>query len=112
MIEDKNLVKTKLFELKEHYVNNTELFDKLDGVLGGQFTVYESKLGNSFWMMFDSYCDIMADFLGIHPETLHWFIYDNEWGNNGLVVYNDGVETKVNNIDDLIDNYDSIKDVD
>lgn len=62
----------------------------------------ESDLELSIWAMFDAYTKLLGDVAGDIWNSLDWFIYDNNAGQNGLEAgLNEEASRPIRTLDDL-----------
>jgi hypothetical protein len=55
-------------------------------------------LGSS---LHDSYCELVAELMGVDIEWLYWYIYEDRMGETGLCVAIGGVTKEIRNMEDL-----------
>lgn len=77
-------------DFKEKYTNISKIVSKMDEFFG---CVIEGDLIKTVWEMVDVCVDNMSKSLDISLDDLNWFIYDNNFGENGFCVECGGVYT-------------------
>ena len=92
--------KIKLIEdLVGHYKKTRELFDGLEEYV----SLVETKVWDTYWLMFDSYLETVAKIIGDDFGSISWFIWENDCGARKFeVITEHGVKTNICSIEDLV----------
>jgi len=85
-----------LKRLEERRTNLSSIFDKLDEIIGCSV---EGPLSDETWKAIDLSIEVLSEAIGMYPDDLYWFVYDNDFGNKGYSVEVDGKEYKIDSIE-------------
>jgi hypothetical protein len=79
-------------------ISNT--FDKLDDI----FDNTDGPLFECAYKALDGYIEYASKHMGIDPDDLYWFVYDNDCGEKGLrIIDTDGKPYEISGVDCFIE---------
>ena len=97
--------KIKLIEeLVNHYKNANDLF----GGIKEYIDLAETKIWDTYWLMFDSYLETVAKIIGDDFGSISWFIWENDCGKKGFEVHfknssGDIKKIQVKTVEDIVE---------
>jgi hypothetical protein len=89
-----------VLEIIDLYKGLSDTFDKFDDV----FHNSDGPLSDYSYRSLDGYIEYASRYMGIDPENLFWFIYDNDCGEKGLkIIDTEGKSYEINGVDRFIE---------
>lgn len=88
----------KVQDFLDKYARYDEAGNKLNEVIGFW---YEGELGEAIGRLMDDHITLLEQDVGLVPDWIQWYIYDNDCGKHELEVTVGGETRKICNLDGL-----------